>query len=99
MRRPLLVINIHGDHRVTDILERLNHMATQADVDRITTAIDTATTGIRSDIADLKAAAEAGANLDFTALDAKVDALAALDAELPAAPAETPVEAPVDPTV
>ena len=66
-------------------------MATQEQVDAIAAAIDTATTGIAADIADLKAAVAAGNTLDFSALDAKVAALAALDAENPEA-------SPVEPT-
>jgi len=85
VRRPLVVVNIGGPDTAT-ILERLNHMATQEQIDAIAAAIDTATTGIAADIADLKAAVEAGNTLDFSALDAKVAALAALDAENPAPP-------------
>ena len=69
--------------QLATILERLDHMATQADVDTIVAAIDTATTGIRADIDQLKADVAAGNALDFSALDAKVEALAALDAENP----------------
>ena len=88
MREHLLKVTIQCgcDTAVTEIMERLTHMATQEQVDAIASAIDTATTGIASDIADLKAAVAAGNALDFTALDAKVAALAALDAENPAPP-------------
>ena len=85
MRRPLVNVIIGCQHGA-EILERLNHMATQEQVDAIAAAIDTATTGIAADIADLKAAVEAGNALDFSALDAKVAALAALDAENPEVP-------------
>lgn len=68
------------------LIERTRHMATQADVDQIVAAIDTATAGIRADIEQLKADVAAGNTLDFTALDAKVEALAALDAENPTPP-------------
>lgn len=69
---------------LTGLIERTRIMATQADVDRIVAAIDTATTGIRGDIEQLKADVAAGNVLDFSALDAKVEALSALDAENPA---------------
>lgn len=84
------IVQTQGQHgaQLTGLVERTRNMATQDDVNRITAAIDSATTGIRQDIADLKAAAEAGQDLDFSALDAKVDALAALDAENPAAPVD-----------
>lgn len=52
--------------------------------------------GIRGDVDVLKQAAEdAGADLDFTALDAKLDQGRALDAENPA---PTPTEPPAEPT-
>lgn len=61
-------------------------MNNQQKLDAIATAIDTAATGIRADIDALKAAVAAGQVLDFTALDAKVSALEALDAENPVPP-------------
>lgn len=64
-------------------------MTLQEKVDAITTAIDTATTGIKADIQTLKDTIANGQTADFTALDAKVAALAALNAENPAPP--TPV--------
>jgi hypothetical protein len=45
--------------------------------------------GIRQDVADLKqAATDAGADLDFTALDAKLADAQELDSENPGAPVE-----------
>ncbi|MFG2001699.1 hypothetical protein ACGFNU_21365 [Spirillospora sp. NPDC048911] len=58
-------------------------MANQADLDAIVARIDTALTGIRQDIQDLKD--QAPPELDFSALEAKVAALEGLDAENPAA--------------
>lgn len=67
---------------LTEILERIMDMAalTQAQLDDLTAAINTAVTNIRQDIADLKAQIP---DLDTSALDASVAALQALDVENP----------------
>lgn len=61
----------------------------QDQVNAFVARIDTATAGIRQDIADLKAANPA---VDFSALEERVAGLEGLDAENPAAPAEPPAE-------
>ncbi|MDH2424719.1 hypothetical protein [Sphaerisporangium sp. TRM90804] len=58
-------------------------MGKQEDLDAIVARIDTAVTGIRQDIADIKAANPA---VDFTALEERVAGLEGLDAENPATP-------------
>lgn len=70
-------------YRVLDQLREIA-LTNQEKINSITVAINTATEGIRADIQALKDANAAGQVLDFTALDAKVAALAALDAENPA---------------
>lgn len=72
--------HLHGD---VVLLKELQ-MTLQEKIDGVTAAIDTATTGIKADIQALKDAIANGQTVDFTALDAKVAALAALDAENPA---------------
>lgn len=74
---------------LTEILERLITVATltQEQIDNLSTAINTAVTNIRQDIADLKAQIP---NLDTSALDASVAALQALDLENPVPPADSP---------
>lgn len=76
--------------QLAQIIERLNHMTTQADIDAIVsrldannvalsagfTALTDAVAGIRQDVADIKAANPA---LDLSALD---NSLAALDAQV-----------------
>jgi ABC-type xylose transport system substrate-binding protein len=58
----------------------------QEKIDAIAVAIDTAATGLAADIQALKDAVAAGQTLNFTALDAKIAALQALDAQNPPAP-------------
>jgi hypothetical protein len=55
-------------------------MATQSQIDALTSAITTAIAGIRADLEAIKAANPA---VDLSGLQASVDALAALDAENP----------------
>lgn len=81
--------------------ERTRHMATQDDVDRITslvtdstTQITTATDAIRQDIADLKAA---NPGVDVSALEASVGQLGTAVGGLDTLDAENPAPAPVDP--
>lgn len=57
------------------------HMATQEQVNAIATRIETATAGIRQDVADIKAAHP---EVDLSALEARVGELEGLDAENPA---------------
>lgn len=82
-----LIVTVPQLDTVTALLHRINertkHMATQADVDAIVSRIDTATTGIRQDIADIKAAFP---QVDLTALEDKVSSLEGLDAENPVTP-------------
>lgn len=81
-----------------DIIRRLTRMErimsqNQDKIDSLSGQLETATVGIRQDIADLKA--QPGAEtLDFSALDARVASLSELDAENPAAPVDPE---PVDP--
>jgi hypothetical protein len=85
-----LVVDIPAMAQIASTLNELREIAvaTQEQIDQFVTAIQTAVDGIRSDIADVKAANPA---LDLSQLQAKVDALAALDAENPSAPpAPTP---------
>lgn len=62
-------------------------MTTQQKLDAIATRIETATTNIRSDIAELKAA---NPTVDFSRLEASVGSLEGLDSENPAPPAPAP---------
>jgi hypothetical protein len=55
----------------------------QEKLDAIAAAIDQATADLTAEIASLKAAVANGQTLDFTALDAKVAALGALDTANP----------------
>ncbi len=76
--RLLVDIN-HKIDRIETTLE--DFMASQQEqLDAIVARIDTATAGIRQDIADLKAANPA---VDFTALEERVAGLEGLDAENP----------------
>lgn len=68
------------------IEERTSHMATQEQVDALGVRIEAAAAGIRADLAAIKAANPA---VDLSAVESKVAALEALDAENPEA---TPVE-------
>jgi len=100
MRRPLIQITI-GDHRVAALLERLAQQmaATQADIDALTTRIDTSTTAITTAVAGIRADIDAlkGTNpdLDLTALSAKVDALEAAAGGTTELDAENPVPEPI----
>ena len=66
---------LHQLNRKVDIL-----MTQQEKLDGLVAALQTHIDGIRQDIADLKAA---NPPVDFSGLEAKVNALAALDAENP----------------
>lgn len=92
----MTIVNVYIDERITHpvpskldaVLELLAELkgllvTNQQKLDGIATAIDAATVGIKADIDALKAAVSTGQTLDFSALDAKVAALAALDAENP----------------
>ena len=83
VQRAVFVLNLSQIKQDLATLKELQ-MTTQEKIDAVTAAIDTATTGIRADIQTLKDAIANGQTADFTALDAKVAALAALDAENPA---------------
>lgn len=82
-----VTINTRKADRILRLLNQLKEitMTNQEKIDAITAALDAAATGLRADIDALKAQVLAGQTLDFTSLDAKVAALAALDAENPPA--------------
>lgn len=70
-------------------------MGKQDDLNNLVARIDVAVTGLRADIEDLKARYE---DVDFSALEARVQGLEGLDAEYPVAPQEpTDPETPVEP--
>lgn len=73
---------------VSDKLKALEAatVTNQEKINAVSAALELATAGLRADIADLKAKVAAGETLDFGPLDAKVAALAALDAEHPPTP-------------
>lgn len=94
---------------ITDLTTKVDHMASQADIDNLAarvdavgTAVSTGVSAIRQDIADIRAANPA---VDLTALEASVATLEAsaqgvtdLDAEYPAEPTPEPTPEP-DPEV
>lgn len=61
-------------------------MTNQQKLDAIAAALDAAAAGLAADIQALKDQVANGQTLDFTAVDAKVAALAALDADNPPPP-------------
>jgi hypothetical protein len=71
-------------HRKVEII-----MGKQDDLNNLVARIDTAVAGIRSDIEGLKAD---NPDVDFSALEARVQGLEGLDAEYPAAPPQEPTE-------
>lgn len=93
---------VRGFLGITDLLDKVDHMASQADIDQLAsrvdavgTAVSTGVGNIRGDIADIKAA---NPGVDLTALEASVATLEGdaqsvtdLDAENPAAPANPTV--------
>jgi hypothetical protein len=83
-------VEIHhrrDDRKLQEIKEIV--MATQEQVDAIVARIDSSTTAIRQDIADIKAAHP---EIDLGPLEASVAGLESLDAENPTAPVEPPVD-------
>lgn len=90
----------YGIYRLLiDLHRKADHiMATQQDIDAFVSRIDTAISGIRADIEQIKAAHP---ELDLSGLESRVADLEGLDAENPAAdptPAEpTPSEPPAEP--
>jgi hypothetical protein len=81
VRRWLLEPALHAIHRSENALMT----SAQDHANQLAGRIDTATTNIRGDIADLKAAHP---EVDFSALEASVGGLEGLDAENPGAPAD-----------
>jgi hypothetical protein len=85
-----LLAHVRAVERLTATVAHLKEiiMATQADVDALTTELAAATARIQSEIADLEAAVANGQPVDLGGLKAAVDAL---DAVVPApAPEPTP---------
>lgn len=87
----------------TTIMEKINHMATQEDINAVVATLDTlgtslatAVAGIQSDLDAIKAANPA---LDLSALTASVGALSTAVASAQTVDAEYPVESPVGPPV
>lgn len=68
-------------HEINRKVDRI--MTKQEELDAFVARIDTATAGIRQDIADLKAA---NPGVDFSALEERVAGLEGLDAENPEPP-------------
>ena len=88
MTAPIPPVSVTYDTWV--ILDTLNHlerilMATQADIDALAQRLTDATSDIRQDLADLKAAHP---ELDLSALEGKVDQLEGLALENPPATPE-----------
>jgi uncharacterized coiled-coil protein SlyX len=73
------------------LIQRSRTMAKQQErLNALVDRLGTASEGLRQDIADLKAAADAGEELDFSNLESRVEELASLDASTPApAPADS----------
>lgn len=98
---PVALFEEHLKHILKhqhELLERVIHLATQADLDALSARIDTNTnavttgvTGIRQDIADLKAAHP---DLDLSSLEARVSGLDEAVSGLTALDSENPVPAP-----
>lgn len=85
-RQRTRALLLHLTHLVHELDRKADTiMATQADLDALVARIDTATAGIRQDIADIKAA---NPGIDLSALEDRVAGLEGLDAENPAPPAE-----------
>jgi predicted nucleic acid-binding Zn-ribbon protein len=82
--RNITYLLFRMQHSLDEIERKLNRIMTQQEnLDAFVARIDTAVSGIRQDIADLKNANPA---VDFSALEERVAGLESLDAENPGEP-------------